>query len=114
MEQFQILEIHLRKRGIDPQQYKPCWPALIKACNQFVGSELEEVVITARLNAFERTGKGNPSPDDLIAAMKATTPMAQLSQTDVEKIRTFCHQHNVRPVNYREAAAESGGRTLAI
>ena len=109
----QILEIHLKKRGIDPTLYAPAMKTLVTASNNFVGAELEEVVIASRLLAFEQTGKGVPSLDHLMMCINETTPMATLSPKPVEEIRKFCKEQQVRPVN-RVKKRAVGSRQLAL
>lgn len=105
----EILEIHLRKRGVDPNSLdmeKEDWDEVIKATNQFVGSELEEVVRAARYQSFAARKTGKPSFEDLVSAAKSIMPMAQRDAEGVAEIREFC-KDRARPVSRLQAMATS-------
>ena len=55
-ERFEILKIHLLKRGRDPAQFPGIAP-LAQQAEHFSGAELEQVVIAALYRAFRRTGR---------------------------------------------------------
>ena len=103
----QILEIHLRKRGLDPAAYRKVLTTLSKSATEhFVGAELEEVVraaradaYDARMTAWETAGcQGRPptreevapTGAELITAADSLIPLATLSGEDIAEIRKFC------------------------
>ncbi len=105
-ERRTILEIHFRKRGVDPTTLdlaEKDWGAIIKQTENFVGSELETLVIESRYLALARRQVGVPNFDELREAAASIIPLAKLDEKGVADIRNFCQQR-ARPVN-RPAAA---------
>lgn len=112
LERRQILDIHLRIRGVDPNTlpFKATdWGEVIKKTENFVGSELEEVVREARYRAFARTNAGIPSFEDMIEAAGAVIPMMQRDPAAMDTIRDFC-KNKARPVTSPTVVAGGGGR----
>jgi len=112
-ERKQILEIHLKMRGVPPSMYKAAIKRVVSATDTYTGAELEEVVVTARNNAYdarmtewEKASKGpkptavesRPTIEELLRATKEMTPVAKLDSKAVDAIRKFC-QDNTYPVN---------------
>jgi SpoVK/Ycf46/Vps4 family AAA+-type ATPase len=115
-ERKQILDIHLRKRGVDPAKLefgKEDWDELLKKMQDFVGSEIEAVVVEARYQAYETRESGTPTWDELYQAAGSVTPMAQRDADSVSAIRTFC-KDRARPVSSPEAPAGRRGRERAV
>jgi len=97
-ERRAILSIHLGNRGIEPAIYNDKhWAELIRHTNEFVGSELEEVVKSARFLAFQGHGDGIPKFEELVAAITSTPPIARLDAENIKSIREFC-KSRARPV----------------
>jgi len=100
-ERREILQIHLRQRGLDPQQILPTaadWEPLLKVTTQFVGAELEYVVAEARLAAFAARDSGEPTPQELLDAASTVVTTAQLDPVGLTEIRDFCKER-ARPVH---------------
>jgi len=114
-EREEILRIHLNKRGIDPDGYGKSLSSVVTATNEYTGAELEEIVISARNDAYddrmsqwEAAGSVakdipgvddvKPTIDELLAAAAEITPVAKLDVKDIEAIRQFC-QDKTYPVN---------------
>jgi ATP-dependent 26S proteasome regulatory subunit len=95
LEREQILKIHLRKRGVSPDTLDMGpkeWAELVKQTENFVGSELEEVVREARYRAFENREVGDPTFEELLQAKADIIPLSTLDKEGVELIRNFCRQ----------------------
>jgi len=113
-ERLEILKIHLNKRGIDPAVYGKTLVTVASKTNEYTGAELEEIVISARNDAFDdrmttweaggKQGKApnaeavRPTVDELLVAASEITPVAKLNAEDVAAIRKFC-QDSTYPVN---------------
>ncbi len=114
-ERKEILEIHLRKRGVDnPADIftEDEWKEVIKATQNFVGSELEDVVKSAKLVAFTERQAAEPRFDEMLKVIKETVTMATLDKENIDAIRAFCTER-ARPVSSGVAAKvnkSSGGR----
>jgi len=114
-ERLEILKIHLNKRGVPASSYGDrTLDAIVKVTDDYTGAELEEIVISARndaydsrMTAWEKGGKKGRAPDEeavrptideLLEAAGEITPVAKLDATDIADIRKFC-QENTYPVN---------------
>ena len=94
-EREQIIRIHLRKRGVDPNSLDMApkdWAQLIDATKNFVGSELEELVRESRYRAFENRESGTPTFEELIVAKNNIIPVAKLDEKGVKAILNFCRE----------------------
>lgn len=113
-ERLDILQIHLRKRGIDPAVYGKGLSRVAAATGDYTGAELEEAVISARNDAYdtrmlawEQGGKKGtppnaeecrPNVEELMVAASEITPVAKLDTESIAAIRKFC-QESTYPVN---------------
>lgn len=115
VEREQILKIHLRKRGIDPDSLdlkSADWAQLVKDTENFVGSELEEVIREARYIAFEKRQTGTPVFEELMEARAGIIPLATLDAEGVKAIRDFC-KNRCKPVSSGPRPPQSQPRTRA-
>lgn len=78
-ERMEIIKIHLRKRKRDSANFNV--PALAEATPGFSGAELEQAVVEALYDAFDRGRELNQ--EDMLKAVRASVP---LSMTMREKI----------------------------
>jgi len=113
-ERRQIMEIHLRRRGVDPASLgfdDADWEQLIKDTDGYVGAELEEVIVDARGRALEATAgtegvTGTPTFDQLRDAIKSVIPLTVHDPAGMKEIREFC-ENKGEPVS----AAQNEGQT---
>lgn len=99
-EREEILAIHLKKRGRDPQGMDV--PALAAACDGFSGAEIEQGIISAMFDAFE---KNIPLSADLVArAFRETVPLSQTMAEDIRGMREWA-AGRARPASAAEAVA---------
>jgi SpoVK/Ycf46/Vps4 family AAA+-type ATPase len=117
-----ILEIHLRKRDVVLENLglkDGDWAEILKATEGFVGSELEEVVKSARYLALEEAHNaggelhGNPSFDNLIEAIGATVPLTQRDPEGMDKIRDYC-KGKAQPVTTPTKKSSRKGRSRSV
>jgi len=113
-ERLEILSIHLDRRNCDSAHYGKSLRTVVTGTDQYTGAELEEIVISARNDAYddrmskwEDAGKKGDPPDaeairptaeELLAAAREITPVAKINADAVAAIRKFC-QENTYPVN---------------
>jgi SpoVK/Ycf46/Vps4 family AAA+-type ATPase len=125
-ERMEILKIHLEKRGIDPADYGKALDRVVSSTNEYTGAELEEIVISARNDAYddrmsaweEAGGKKStipgkedvrPTIEEILAAVDEITPVAHLDAEDIAEIRKFC-QDKAYPVNGERVSDTKRGR----
>ena len=84
-ERKHILGIHLKKRGWKPEQFDVI--DLAKRSDGFSGAELEQIVITAMIDAF---GQGHIlQSDDLERAWRSTVPLSVTMEDKIFALRNW-------------------------
>lgn len=96
-ERDEILAIHLRKRGRDPEHFD--LGAVVEMTEDFTGAEMEEIVQKAIRRAFE-AGKGEVETEDLLAAVAATVPLSTTMREGIEGMRKWSTR--ARPASSRQ------------
>lgn len=107
LERRQIMEIHLRRRKVEPTTLKMLdgdWAELVRKTEGFVGSELEEVIREARYRTFAETGKGQPEFVHLMEAAASIVPMTKRDPEGMQAIREFCAD-KAKPVTSQQPQA---------
>lgn len=84
-ERVEILSIHLRKRGRDPLKYG--LKQLAKACNNFVGSEIESCIEEALFYAFDENKELQDA--HIKRAILETIPQFKRDAGEIEHIREW-------------------------
>jgi MoxR-like ATPase len=100
-ERREILEIHLRNRHVDVAKLaanEDDWANLLQATNDCVGSELEAIVVSARMRAFEVRGNGTPTLAELEQEAGKLVKLAVMDGENLAAIRKFCAERT-RPVS---------------
>lgn len=107
----QIFEVHFRKRGVDPVALgfkEATWQLFVEKTDQFVGSEIEEVVREARHMAMSAHGNGVPTLEHMMEAIAGIKPLAATSSEEITKIREFCKK-NGAPVTGKKVEEVAAG-----
>ena len=86
-----ILDIHLRKRCLDPGQFK--LQALTDATDGFSGSEIEQAIVSAMYTAHAQ-GR-TLSQDDLLEEIRQTRPLSVVMAEKVNEIRDWASGRTV-------------------
>ena len=84
-EREEVLRIHLRKRGRDPEKFSI--ENLAIATNQFSPAELEQVIIKAMFRAF--SANREVGDDDLLDAIRRTVPLSVTRREEIEALRAW-------------------------
>lgn len=84
-ERRMIFTIHLSKKGRDVSAFD--LGTLADFSDTFTGSEIETVIDEAMFNAFDQ-GR-DLTTDDIVKAIKATTPLAQTAKEQIDGIREW-------------------------
>jgi ATP-dependent 26S proteasome regulatory subunit len=104
-ERREILSIHLRKRGRDPEHFD--LDAVVEKTEDFTGAEMEEIVQKAIRRAFG-LGKDAVETEDLLAAVAATVPLNTTMHDQIKGMRQWSTR--ARPASSRQ---ESGHQDKA-
>lgn len=98
-----IFRIHLKKRGriaalaaldADPA----AWPQLVEQTHDYVGAEIETIIVEAQRRAFTSRRDPNPNLAELMSCAEAITPVAKLNISDTQKMSEMQKLYNARPV----------------
>jgi SpoVK/Ycf46/Vps4 family AAA+-type ATPase len=101
-ERAEILAIHLRRRGRDPEDHPI--DALTKEWDHYSGAEIEQLVISAMFRAFG--AKRDLLPEDLRLAGVELVPLATMYEERVQALRTWAKS--------RARRASADRRTLEL
>ncbi len=97
-DRLEIFKVHLAKRELDPQRFD--LDKLVEESKDFSGAEIEGAVKNGVLEAFI-DGDRAAETNDLIKAVGALTPTAQMMSEKIEEIRKWARN------NIKGAAADS-------
>lgn len=86
-ERYNILEIHLKKRGRDPANFD-C-EQLAAEAEKFSGAEIEESIISAMYEAFA-AGR-EVTTEDIHQALRDTVPLAITQQERIDALKDWAH-----------------------
>jgi hypothetical protein len=87
----EILQIHMRKRGLTPEHFD--LNALVTATAGFSGSEMEQAIVSAMYTAYAQ-GR-NATHADLVAEIQQSRPLSVLMSERVEAIRDWANGRTV-------------------
>lgn len=86
-----ILEIHLRKRDLDPGEFD--LPALADVTEGFSGSEIEQAVVSARYTAHAQGRSATQT--DILTEVRQTRPLSVVMAEKVKEIREWAAARTV-------------------
>jgi hypothetical protein len=86
-----ILTIHLRKRRLDPAQFK--LDPLVEATDGFSGSEIEQAAVSALYAAHSQ--RRELTQEDLLAEIRQTRPLSVVMAEKVEELRNWAKDRTV-------------------
>lgn len=84
-EREQILRIHLRRRGRDPEAFD--LPPLVAASAEFSGAEIEQAIISALYDAF--AGGTDLRTEHVLTALRQTVPLSKTMDEQLARLRTW-------------------------
>ncbi len=107
-ERFEILKIHLSKKGRAVEQLDI--PRLIEAMPDFSGSEVEQVVVSALYEAFDADRHNRElSTEQLLHGAKEIVPLAVTMQEKIADMREWA-KTRARPASLHASASVRKGR----
>src|SRR5690606_10231695 len=86
-----ILSIHVRKRGLDPQRFDIA--RLVAATEGFSGAELEQAVVAALYAAHAL--RQEPSAGHVLAELNKTRPLSVVMAERIEGLRAWARDRTV-------------------
>jgi len=109
LERAQIWDIVIARHGRKPTDYDSV--VLARACEQFTGAEIEAVFIDALHEAYA-DGR-EPSAKDILAAMIATVPLAQLMDGQISALRHWAKGRARAATNGTPSPAKGNTRRIS-
>lgn len=98
-ERRDILEAHFRKRDALPELSEEDWSKIVQGTKNFVGSELEAVVIDSRYLAFTLKQTGTPDKYDILLAISQRKPLYDFQRDKMDKLLKN-YSENAVPTGY--------------
>ncbi len=104
-ERQAIFEVHIRKRGRPPAGFD--LGRLARACDGYVGAEIEQAVIDAMYLAF--SDADNPgrefTDDDILTALGHLVPMSKSQRERIQYLRSWVLEGRAQSASVNENAA---------
>ncbi len=97
-EREEIFTIHLRQEGERASRFNI--PQLAQITKGWSGSEIEQVIISSRFDAFNQNRY--LTEDDLFTSFGSTVPLSTTMETQIKNIRSWAHNRAVRASSDRE------------
>jgi ATP-dependent 26S proteasome regulatory subunit len=118
VQRAEILKIHLRKAGRDPNMFDKNMTELVTLCAGYSGAEIEVWVKEAMVRAFSLDHK-DLTLEDLKAAISDVTPISVLMGPDIERTRNWAKSRKTKMASIdhsrpAEAESQSGKRKINI
>jgi SpoVK/Ycf46/Vps4 family AAA+-type ATPase len=98
IEREEIFSIHLASKGNDLSQFNI--PQLAQITKGWSGSEIEQVIISAMYEAFNKNRK--LIEDDLFVIFGASVPLSTTMEEQIKRIRSWAHDRAVRASSDKE------------
>jgi len=118
----EILEIHIRKKGRDPEVLKKKdptgWKELVSSTKGFSGSEIEEAVKSALLSAYNQKIESGKDVDldvlHIMHAVQNTTPLSKSQADNLKKMAEWAKTHAVPASTVKKTVARNYARILDL
>jgi ATP-dependent 26S proteasome regulatory subunit len=98
-ERTEILRIHLRRRGRDPEPL--ITPVIVDKTEGFSGAELEQAIIAALFHAFSQ--ERDLQAQDILLAVEETVPISRTAEESISALRVWSALR-ARPASARQRA----------
>jgi SpoVK/Ycf46/Vps4 family AAA+-type ATPase len=86
IQREEIIKIHLKRRGREPNMFDADMPKLLKATEGFTGAEIEVWIQESLVRAFSQNHK-ELQLNDLLETAPEITPISKLMKSDIENSR---------------------------
>jgi SpoVK/Ycf46/Vps4 family AAA+-type ATPase len=108
-ERAEIFRIHIEKRGRDPDRFDLA--ALAEASEGFSGAEIEEGVVAALFDDFD---KGQDlTTESIVRSLRATVPLSRTMKEEIDRLRDWARDR-ARPASPTQSLAAISGRRIEL
>lgn len=108
-ERKEIFEIHLRKRGFNPEEFDI--EVLAQESDGYSGSEIEEAIISAMYKVFSL--QKSLKTEDILWALKETKPLSETMKEAIEEMRRWA-EGRARYASKKEEKEKKEKRPLIV
>ncbi len=112
-ERREICAIHLKRRGRDPGTFDI--EKLAEKSDGFTGAEIEQAVVSALFDEYDKHGKsGILTTDGVVHSIAETVPLSKTMKEKIATLRNWCRTR-ARPASSAYLTTEAaGGRAIEI
>lgn len=108
-ERAEIFRIHIAKRSRKPDDFD--LKQLATASDGFSGAEIEEAVVAALFDVFDKGQELNT--DAVLASINATVPLSRTMKEEIDGLREWARDR-ARPASPTQALATMSGRKIEL
>lgn len=118
VQREEIIKIHLRRRGRNPELFGKEIAQLVQASKDFTGAEIEVWVQESLIRAFN-AGQKEVRLEDFLTTIKEITPISKLMASDIRASREAASARGTKPASRRreepvKEAEKDGARKIKI
>ena len=103
-ERREIFEVHIKKRGRDPDHFD--LDGLARASESYVGAEIEQAVIDGLFLSFN-DNKRALDTQDIVRSLARTIPMSRSQREVIEILREWLTEGRAQSASFKEAQQAS-------
>jgi SpoVK/Ycf46/Vps4 family AAA+-type ATPase len=102
----EILKIHFSLNNVDHTKLfsKSEWAELVKDTDEFVGAELEQLVLKALRTAYRKRKEIQPTFEDMKEARLTVSPMAVIDRDGIAEIDRWCKDRAIPVSKIKKSA----------
>lgn len=108
-ERATIFGIHIQKRGRNPESFDLV--KLATASDGFSGAEIEEAVIAAMFDVFDKSQ--DLSTESILASIESTVPLSRTMSESIQDLRDWARER-ARPASESQVEMFSRGRKIEL
>jgi SpoVK/Ycf46/Vps4 family AAA+-type ATPase len=108
-DRIEILRIHIAKRGRSPELFD--LEALAEAADGFSGAEIEEAVVAAMFDVFDKGG--DLTTESLLASIQSTVPLSRTMKEEIDRLRDWARDR-ARPASAAQTTGMVSGRKIEL
>ena len=107
VERKEIFQVHIRKRGREPERFD--LDVLVDASASYVGAEIEQAIIDAMYIAFNDSSAPARefTTEDILESIVKLVPMSRSQRENIAELRTWLTEGRAKSASFGETAEAS-------
>jgi len=113
-ERKEIVAIHIKRRGRDPEQFK--LDLISEKSEGMTGAEIEQAIVSALFDEYDRNGKtGVLTTEGVLHSIQETVPLSRTMKEKIAALRNWC-KTRARPASssWQGDGGPEAGRKIEI